>query len=240
MDPAGRVLRIAVAAGFLTFTMCARVCRADCENTVYAYDDKVVVFACSKVGPELRVVLLDDASILKIAGRIAMPSSREFDTGGHYKNFLMLVRWDKFEVYDLADATHPALAAKFDLRKQENSAGYARIEQTAENKFLALTSMGAVEVTAEGQPANWSLKEVPITGEVRKKLNQPPPEYRLQNENEQAVELRKDEKFRYELSWKQKSKPGEILHRHYLRKVDVATQKDVSVLLLGERLETID
>ena len=52
--------------------------------------------------------------------------------------------------------------------------------------------------------------------------------------------MRKNQKFRYELVWKDKSKPGEIMHRQYLRKVDVATQKDTSVLLLGEHLETID
>jgi len=240
MNHAGGVRRVAVITGLLAFATCAPVCRADCENAVYAYDDKVVVFGCGKAGPELRVVLLDDAGILKVAGRIAVPSSREFDAAGHYKNFLMLVRWDKFEVYDLADPAHPAMAAKFDLRKQENLAGYDRIEQTAENKFLVLTSMGVVEVTTEGGPENWKLKEVPANAEVKKKLNQRPPEYLQQDENEHVVELRKSEKFRYELNWKEKAKPGEILHRQYLRKVDVVTQKDVSVLLLGERRETID
>lgn len=240
MSLARSVRRTAVAIGLLAFGTCARICQADCGNSVYAYDDKVVVFACAKAGPELRVVLLDDAGVLKTVGRVAAPSSREFDTAGHYKNFLMLVRWDKFEVYDLADPAHPALAAKFDLHKQENLAGYERIEQTSENRFLILTSMGAVEVTTEGEPANWRLKEVPASAEVKKKLNQRPPEYRLQDENEHVVELRKSEKFRYELNWKEKSKPGEILHRQYLRKIDLATQKDASVLLLGERLETID
>ena len=240
MKLAGRVHRITVIAGLLAFATGGRICLADCGSSVYAYDDKVVVFACGKAGPELRVVLLDDASILKVSGRVGVPSSREFDAAGHYKNFLMLVRWDKFEVYNLSDPALPALAAKFELRKQENLAGYGRIEQTAENKFLILTSIGAVEVTSEGEPANWKLKEVPASEEVKKKLNQRPPEYRLQDENEHVVELRKNEKFRYELSWKEKSKPGEIFHRQYLRKVDLATQKDVSVLLLGERLETID
>lgn len=237
----GRLVRRATfAVGLLTFAACASVCRADCAHAVYAYEDKVVVFACGKAGPELRVILLDDAGILKIAGRVSMASSREFDTASHYKNFLMLVRWDKFEVYDLADSAHPALAAKFDLRKQENLAGSGRIEQTAESKFLVLTSMGAVEINMEGQPADWKLKEIPATEEMKKKLNQTPPDFRFQDENEHVVELRTNEKFRYELNWKEKSKPGEILHRQYLRKIDAATQKDASVLLLGERLETID
>ena len=240
MNLAGRVQRTAVAAGLLAFMACAGICRADCGNAVYAYDDKVVVFACGKAGPELRVILLDDASILKVAGRVAAPSTREFDTAGHYKNFLMLVRWDKFEVYNLADPAHPALAVKFDLRKQENLAGYGRIEQTAENRFLVITLMGAVEVTTDGEPVNWKLKEVPANAEVKKKLNQQPPENRLQDVNEQTVEIRKTEKFRYETLWKEKSKPGEIWHRQYLRKVDLATQKEAFILLLGEQLETID
>ena len=240
MGFAGCLRRLARTTGFLTLAMCASVCRADCGSAVYSYEDKVVVFACGKAGPELRVILLDDATALKITGRVAMPSSREFDTAGHYKNFLMLVRWDKFEVYDLADPTHPALAAKFDLRKQENLSGFERIEQTAGNKFLVLTSMGVVEVTTEGESAKWTLKEISASPEMRKKMAERPPEYRFLDENGRPVTLRQDEKFRYELGWRQKSKPGEILHQHYLRKVNEATQKDASLLLLGERLETID
>ena len=168
MKSAGPLRRTAIAVGLLAFATCARICRADCDNAVYAYDDKVVVFACGKAGPELRVILLDDASLLKIAGRVAVASSREFDSAGHYKNFLMLARWDKFEVYDLADPAHPRLAAKFDLQKNENLPGNEWIEQTVENRFLVITSMGVVEVTTEGEPANWKLKEVPANAEVKR------------------------------------------------------------------------
>jgi hypothetical protein len=240
MSLAGILRRITATIGLLTLAMCAAAVRADCGSTVYSYDDRVVVFACGKAGPELRVILLDDSSTLKVIGRIAMPSSREFDTAGHYKNFLMLVRWDKFEVYDLADPTHPAPAAKFDLRKQASLSGYDRIEQTADDRFLVLTSMGVVEVTAEGAPEKWTLKEIPANLEIQKKMAERPPEYRLVDQNESIVTLRQDGKFRYELGWRERSKPGEIFRRQYLRKVDLATKKDVSVLLLGERLETID
>ena len=240
MSFAGSLRRIAAAICFLMFAICVSVCRADCGSAVYSYDDKVVVFACGKAGPELRVILLEDASTLQVSGRVAAPSSREFDTAGHYENLLMLVRWDKFEVYDLADPAHPALAAKFDIRKQENLRGYERIEQAARDRFLVLTSMGIVEVTTDGEPAKWTLKEIPARPEMRKKMAERPPEYRFLDENEPAVTLRQSEKFRYELSWKQESRPGEILHRHYLRKVNVETRKAASLLLLGERLETID
>ena len=234
----GSIRRIAVA-GFLAAAVCTSVCRADCDNTVYSYDDKVIVFACGQTGPELRVILLDDASTLKVSGRVAVPSSREFDTAGHYKNFLMLVRWDKFEVYDLADPTHPRLTAEFVLRKGENLSGFGRIEQVADKRFLILSPTGATEVTAEGEPAKWSLKGIPASSEIRKRMGERPAEYRFQDENEPAVTLRENEKFRYELCWRQKSKAGAIVHRHYLRKVNLGTKKDAS-LLLGERLETID
>src|SRR2546430_10679668 len=111
MSLARSVRRTAVAIGLLVFGPCARICQADCGNSVYAYDDKVVVFACAKAGPELRVVLLDDAGILKTAGRVAVPSSREFATAGHYKKFLMLVPGGKIQVYRLAESPHTALAA---------------------------------------------------------------------------------------------------------------------------------
>jgi hypothetical protein len=223
---------------FLAPAVCASVCRADCDNTVYSYDDKVVVFACGQAGPELCVILLDDASTPKVSGRVAVPSSREFDAAGHYKNFLMLVRWDKFEVYDLADPTHPGLVAEFVLGKTANLSGFGGIEQVAANKFLVLTSIGATEVTAEGEPAKWTLKGIPASPEIRKKMGERPVEYRFLDENESEVTLRENEKFRYELCWRQKSTPGVIVHLHYLRKVDLGTKKDAS-LLLGERLETI-
>jgi len=240
MGLAGSTRRVAGTIGFLAFAMGASVCRADCDHAVYAYDERVVVFACGKGGPELRVIVLDDASSLKIAGRVAVPSSREFDTADHYKNFLMLVRWDKFEVYDLADPIHPTLAAKFDLSKHENLSGYERIEQTAANKFLVITSMGVVEVTTDGEPRKWSLKEFTASAEIKKRMSSQPPSWRFVDQNAAAVPVWKTEKFRYELSWEDKSKPGAISHRQYLRKVDLATQKATSLLLLGERLETID
>lgn len=235
------IVRITCAVGFLIFTLGASVCRAQCEHTAYAYEDRVVVMACNKAGaPELRIILLDDASPLKVAGRVGVPSARGFDTAAHYNNFLMLVRWDKFEVYDLTDITHPALAATFDLNKRGSFPGYERIEQTAASKFLVMTSLGAVEVTTDGDPPKWSLAEVPPSKELQKKMSGRPPEWRFVDQNERAVVVRETAQFRYELAWKEKSSTGEILHRQYLRKVDVAAQRGASELLLGEHLETID
>jgi hypothetical protein len=233
--------RIAWAIALLVATFGASMCRAQCEHTTYAYEDRVVVMACNKVGvPELRIILLDDRSPLKVSGRAAVPSNRLFDTAGHYKNFLMLVRWNKLEVYDFSEITHPALAASFDLNKRGSFPGYERIEQTAENKILVMTSLGTVEVTTDGDPAKWHLAEVPPSEELQKKMSGRPPEWRFADQNERAVVVRETPQFRYELAWREKSSTGEILHRQYLRKVDVATQRAASELLLGEHLETID
>jgi len=197
--------------------------------------------ACNKVGaPELRIILLDDAGALKVSGRFIMPSDRLFDTAGHYKSFLMLVRWNKLEVYDLTDITHPTLAATFDLKKRGSFPGYERIEQTGANKILVMTSLGTVEVTTDGEPAKWSIMEVPPSKDLEKKMTGRPPEWRFADQNERTVVVRESAQFRYELAWREKSSTGEILHRQYLRKVDVATQRAASEMLLGEHLETID
>jgi hypothetical protein len=233
--------RITCAIGFLTFALGASVRGAQCEHTTYAYEDRVVVMTCDKAGaPELHIILLDDASPLKVSGRAAVPSDRGFDAAGHYKNFLILVRCTKLEVYDLTDLSHPTLAASFDLKKREGFSRYERIEQSAPNKVIVMTSLGTVEVTADDEPAKWSITEIPPSKELEKKMSGRTPEWRFTDQNERVVVVRETPQFRYELVWREKSSTGEILHRHYLRKVDVATQRAASEMFLGEHLETID
>jgi hypothetical protein len=223
-------------------SVAAPVSRAQqCDHTTYAYEDRVAVLGCDKTGaPELQVILLDDAGPLKITGRVKVVAPRGFDAAGHYKNYFMMAVWDKFFVFDLADPTHPALAATFDLKKREQVPGYDRFEQIAENKFLALTAMGALEITADGEPSQWNLAEIPLTPELRKKAGMQPPEWQFVYQNQPAIVLRESPKYRYELGWKEKLSPGQIWHRQYVRQVDLATKKDASAILLGAHLETID
>jgi len=233
--------RVACAISFFLLALCSSVFGAQCEHATYAYEDRVVVMACDKTGsPELQIILLDDASSLKISGRAAVASGRLFDTAGHYKNYLLLVRWNKFEVYDLTDIAHPALAASFDLNKRGTFPGYDRIEQTAPDKVLLMTSLGTVEVTADGEPSKWKLVEVPPSKDLEKKMSERTNEWRFLDQNEKSVLVRETPRFRYELAWREKSSTGEILHRQYLRKIEAATQHAASELFLGEHLETID
>lgn len=233
--------KAACAIGFVVFAFSATVCRAQCEHAAYAYENRVVVMSCNKTGaPELQIITLDDARPLKVVGRVAVPSDRLFDAAGHYKNFLMVARWNKFEVYDLADLAHPSLAASFDLNKRGSFPGYDRIEQTSPNKFIVMTSLGAVEVTANGNPSEWTIEEIPPSKELEKKMSGFPPDWRFSDTNQKSVVVRETAKFRYELVWREKSSPGEIWHRQFLRKVDVARQQAASELFLGKHLETID
>ena len=233
--------RITCAIGFLALALGGPLRGEQCEHSTYAYEDRVVVMTCDKAGtPELHVILLDDANPLKVAGRVGVPSDRLFDTAGHYKNFLLLTRWNKLEVYDFTDVTRPTLAASFDLNKRGTFPGYDRIELTAPNKILVMTSLGAVELTADGDPSKWNMAEMPPSKELEKKMSGRTAEWRFTDQNEKSVVVRETPQFRYELVWREKSSTGEILHRQYLRKVDVAAQSAASEMLLGEHLETID
>jgi hypothetical protein len=229
------------ALSFLVVVATAVVCHADdCGPTAYAYEDRVVFFTCSKSGsPEFDVILLDDATLLKVGGRVPVSVARSFDAAVNYKNQWIVLTWDRVEIYDLADPAHPVVAAKFHLEKQTSAPGYPRFERVAENKFLVLAGATAAELTAEGDGPKWTLAEIPLTAEHRKKMAEMPEE-RFSEHNNHPVVVRETPKFRYEVVWKHRARTGEFISRQHLRKIDKAIQRTVSDLVLGERLETID
>jgi hypothetical protein len=58
---------------------------ADCGPTIFAYEDKVIVYTCSKAGsPEYRIIQLDDAAPLEVAGRIPVKGTRSLDVTSRY------------------------------------------------------------------------------------------------------------------------------------------------------------
>jgi hypothetical protein len=231
---------IAIALPILIFG--ASICRAeDCGPTPYAYENRVILFACDKSGaPELRVIVLDDAGPLKVTGRVASAAKRSFDAAAHFKNFVMLLTWNKVGVYDLEDPNHPTLAANFELKGREKLAGYPRIDRTAANKFLVISAMGAAELTAQGDVPKWSLGDVQMTPDMQKQSKEPPAEFRFTQNTGASLAVRETAQFRYDLVWKARTKPGEAIDRQVLRKTDKNTQRAVSELVLGARLETID
>jgi hypothetical protein len=86
----------------------------------------------------------------------------------------------------------------------------------------------------------WSIAEVPPSKELEKRMSGRASEWRFADQNERSVVVREAVGFRYELAGREKSSTVEILHRQYLRKVDLATEQTASELLPGEHLETID
>lgn len=221
----------------------AGICRAeDCGPTAYAYEDRLVVYTCGKGGrPELQLIVLNDDSAVKATGSVKLTAQRSFDAAMNHNNLLVLLTWDNLEIFDLSEPTHPTLAAKLQLKDQARLRGYPRIERTAVNKFLVIATVGVTEVTAEGQPAKWALKDLPATPEIQKKMSSRPAESRFYLEMDStAVVLRETPKFRYELVWKDKARPGQVIHGQYVQQIDKSTQQIASELALGRRLETID
>lgn len=232
----------AAAITLLILTFGAAVCRADdCGPTPYAYENRVVLFACDKTGaPELRVIVLNDAAPLKVTGRVASTSKRSFDAAAHFDHFVMVLTWNNLLVYNLEDPNRPTLAAGFELKGQKQLPGYPRIDQTAANKFLVIFAMGAAELTAAGDPGKWTLGDVPVTPDMQKQSKEPPAEFRLTQNTGVPIPLLETEQFRYELAWKTRTRPGAAIDRQILRKTDKKTQQTVSELVLGARTETID
>lgn len=230
------------ALTILVIMYAATVCRAqDCGSTAYAYEDRVVFFTCGKTGtPEYDVILLDDATALRISGRIPISTSRAFDAAAFYKNQWIVLTWDRLEIYDLDAPAHPVLVAKFQMKDQTPAPGFARVERAENNKFLVLSTVSAAVLTVEGDIPKWTLNEITQTADHREKMLQPPPEWRFIQESESPVVIRETPQFRYELIWRGQAKPGEYYHRQYLRKVNTASQRTVSELKLVEHLETID
>lgn len=230
------------AMSLLLALLAAAVCRADdCGPAVYAYENRVVFYSCDKTGAlGFNVVVLDDSNDLKIAGRVTVKPKRSFDTIAHYKDQLLILTWDLLEIYDARDPARPSLTAAFTMKNQGKFPGYDRIEKKSENTFLVLSSFGAGELTLEGDAPKWTFKDIERTPSDNKLVQSLPPESALTRETQEVIPLQETAKFRYELIWKDRKRPGEVLHREYVRKVDKGTQKAVSGLLLGERLETID
>lgn len=220
----------------------AGVCRADdCGPSVYAYENRVVFYSCDKTGAlGFNIVVLEDGSDLKIGGRVAVTAKRGFDAISHYKDYLLILTWDLLEIFDTTDPAHPTLTAKFTMRNQGKFQGYDRIERMSDNSFFILSGLGTGELTFAGDTPKWTYADVERTPVQNKMVQAEPPESRLSRDIQDVFPLQETTKFRYELVWKDRKRPGEVLHREFVRKVDKITQRSVSALLLGERLETID
>lgn len=231
-----RAYRVLAASMLLV----AAPCFAQCGEGVYTFDNLVVFGACSPDGtPKLNVVVLDDTAPLRVSGQVTIPTDRGIDAFAHSGNQLIVLRWDRLEIYDLKDAAHPTLEAGFQLKNQGSVPGYPRIEPSA-GGFLVLSSIGAVEIKQQETPAKWILNELPPREEFRRAMQQWPPEHRFDLDEPAPAVLRETQEFRYEFVWRHQTRPGEAISRQYLRKVHKTGGRLQSQLLVRQRYETID
>jgi hypothetical protein len=232
---------IALLAASLLCAFSPQACHADCDRSLYVFNSALVFYKCGSDGSAwLNFVGLRDEGALRIEGRLKTEIKRGIDAYGHFENHLIAISWDRVEVYDVKQIAEPKLSAKFQLKDQGSVAGYPRVEQTTEGRFLLLETIGAAELTAEQDGAKWKLQDVARTPELLRQMLVPPPAYNLTSDAVDRQTVKETNAFRYDLVWKRRTKPGEVFGSQFLRKLTKATGEVVSELLVGQTYETID
>jgi hypothetical protein len=225
--------------------------RAASAGSAYAFADRVVFDTVetdrvtSRSTRLLNVVSLDDKGGLKVVGKVAMPGQSAYvGAYGSRNDKLIVLLWDRVEIYDLADAAKPRFVQSLPLGDQGfSSPGHPLVEAAGEGKFLLLNTRSTTELTTEGEGLEWRTRTLPPpTPEQKARMVAPPPDGLPSEEDPPALPrlLRESDRFRYELLWVDKRRTGEIVHRKYLRQVEKASGRTASELLLHTAIETID
>lgn len=243
-----------VAIGFLLACIAAiwspASARADSDGSAYGFGNILVfdTLVTDKVTYRstrlLNVVPLDDRSPLRVAGRVAMPGKSAYIAAyGDYNRKLIVLLWERVEIYDLSDPTNPRLVASLDLGDQGfSSAGEPLIEKAGEGKFVLLNTRNTSELAVDGDEGKWTVKPLPPPDAAQKARMSEPPAAVLafRKPTSTPLILRESDQFRYELGWSDKRQPGRIAHRKYVRKLDKSGTRMVSEFLLSTDIETID
>ena len=222
--PARRAVAIALLAA-CHIVASPGVSRADSAGSAYAFG-KLVVFdtvAVDKVTAQsqriLNVVALDDSSALRVVGRVAMPGKSAYvGAYGHDRDKLIVLLWDRVEIYDLADAAKPRFLRALDLGNQGfSSPGYPRVETDGGGKFALLNTANTTALTLDGEPGQWRVAPLPPPTPAQKSRMTAPPADVLALQTATPLPLYESAAFRYELAWRDTRQPGRLTHRQYLR-----------------------
>jgi hypothetical protein len=166
----------------------------------------VVFYRCDQNGaPWLNIVALDDAAELKVAGRVKTSNTRGIDAYAHNGVRLIVLSWDRIEIYDLKRPAEPTLAVTFHLKSQGSVPGYPRIENMAGNRFLLLSTVGAAELAADVDLAKWRIEDVPRSPEIQRRMGERPREDSFNSDARDQMLVKETNTFRYELDWKSKT-----------------------------------
>jgi hypothetical protein len=223
--------------------------RADSAGSSYAFANRVVFDTIevdrvtSRSTRLLNVVPLDDKGPLKVAGKAAMPGQSAYIAAyGSRKDELIVLLWDRIEIYDLADAAKPRFMRGLLLSDQGVSTpGQPLVETAGADEFLLLGTRNTTRLTAAAG-GDWRAEAAPPPTPEQKARMAAPPDAVLAHQKPTATPLllRQSERYRYELAWSDRRQPGRVVHRKYLRQVDKASGRAASELLLGSDIETID
>ena len=158
---------VALAAGLVIAFIAPS--RADSAGSTYAFAKRVVFDtvetdrATSRSTRMLNVVPLDDRGALKVAGKVAMPGQSSYVAAyGNRKDKLIVLLWDRVEIYDLADATKPRFVQALGLADQGfDLPGQPFIETAGEDKFILLATRSTTELTTSGDGLDWHVRALP-------------------------------------------------------------------------------
>ena len=188
-------LGIALACGLI-----ASACEVDCRPSLYAFESMVVFYRCDQNGaPCLNIVALDDAAELKVTGRVKTSITRGIDAYAHYGDRLIVLSWDRIEIYDRKRPAEPMVAVTFHLKNQGSVPGYPRIEKMAGNRFLLLSTVGTAVLAGDADPAEWRLEDVPRSSEFQRRMGERPPEDSFNSDACDQMLVKETNTFRYEL-----------------------------------------
>lgn len=219
------------------------VSRADSAFSTYAFGNVFVFDTLADDGSrKLNVVSLDDNADLKVIGQANMPGRSSYIAAfSNYNDKLIVLLWDRMEIYDLANPASPAFLRAFELKNQGfSSPGYARIERAGDNRFLLMNTLNTSELRTEGEVQDWNVVPLTLTPEMKAKMTQRSMADDFEVQAQPLLLVKDTVKFRYELIWKDKQQRGLITHTKYLRKVDKMSERTVASLPLGVIQETID
>jgi hypothetical protein len=235
---------LVVGTSCLFFPLSAR---ADQQGNGYAFN-KLVVFdntVTDRVTYHwhrvINVVPLDDGSRLRIVGSVAMPGQPSYVAAyAHDGSKLIALIRNRVDIYDLASPANPRLIRSFDLEEQGfKSPGGDLIQQIRDHTFILLTAGNTSELTLAGDDSEWRVRALALpTSAVRTGMSAEVSAF--ERPTETALVVRESGTFRYVIAWTEAHRPSVIAHRKYLRKIDDATGKVTSQLLLSVNLETID
>jgi hypothetical protein len=231
---------ISIIAFFCLFTS---PCLADSAYSTYAFGNLFVFDSLSADGSrKLNVVSLEDDSSLKVTGQVSMPGNSSYISAySSLQDKLMVLRWDRLEIYDLANPSRPVFLRAFELKNQGfSSPGFPFIQRTAENRFLVVNAVNTTDLRTEGDVLHWTVSPIAINPEIKSKMSQRPPTADFESQAQPVMLVKESARYRFELFWKEARRPGVITHRKYLRKVDKISGRIVASLPLGLTQETID